>query len=137
MKRAHGKHNKDICDKLYLQDELECNDWVITTAFYSSIHYLDHILFPYLHTDGCVFNDINEAHKIIKAKNKHETRGILVQRKVPSLGGHYVFLKEECYNARYSNYQVNEAFSNRAVRNLEKIICESDKMFETAEKAKK
>jgi len=66
--REHGKHNKDVCDKLNLQDELECNDWVVTTAFYSSIHYLDHILFPFTNTNGATFQNINEAHRNLNQK---------------------------------------------------------------------
>ena len=137
MKRLHGKHNKDVCDVLHLKSALECNDWVITTAFYSAIHYFDHLLFPYLHKDGTTFNDINEAHRIINQVNKHETRGILIQTKIPAKGGDYTFLKEECYNARYGNWMVNDIIAKKAVSKLEAIIEMSNELFTKEEKNKK
>jgi hypothetical protein len=137
MARDHGGHNKQVCDILHLQDELECNDWVITTAFYSSIHYFDHLLFPFIHTTGVKFENISEAHNVIREKNKHETRGILVQRKIPAFGKDYNFLKNECYNARYYNYRIDENFAKKAVRALESVIKESDKKEEADKKAKK
>ncbi|MEO8760151.1 MAG: hypothetical protein ABI388_03485 [Bacteroidia bacterium] len=125
--RDHGKHNKSVCDKLHLQDEFKCNDWVITTAFYSAIHYLDHALFPYKHSDGSMFNDINDAHKVIRKQSKHQTREYLVNQKINHHAVDYNFLMSECWNARYSNYDVNPAIANLAVKKLESIIKFCDK----------
>ena len=135
--REHGIHNKRVCDKLHLQDELECHDWVLTTAFYSSIHYLDHLLFPFIEANGNKFNNIGEAHNTINAKNKHETRGILVERKISAFGKDYGFLKDECYNARYYNYRTSSTYANRVVGILERIIAASDKKFEADKKKSK
>jgi hypothetical protein len=136
MKREHGKHNKAVCDKLHLQSDLDCNDWVLTTAFYSSIHFFDHLLFP-CEYKGATFQDINEAFKILKNPNKHETRGVLVAYKYPLLGGDYNFLKEGCYNARYYEFRVNERISDTAVQRLEKIIKVSDNLYNSTIKKKK
>lgn len=126
MKRSHGKHNKGVCDSLYLQDKYKCNDWVVTTAFYSSIHYIDHAIFPCKYK-GNEFNDINDAHRNINANSKHQTRKILVSALCPAQAGNYGFLKEESHNARYVNYGIDDSIARLAVQKLELIIKEFDK----------
>jgi len=126
MKREHGQHNKKVCDRLHLQDEYECCDWVVTTAFYSAIHFIDHALFPCTY-DGKRFNDINEAHKSMRGISRHETRGILVNKHMPQHRGAYTFLSSESRSARYVHYKVNQAIANRAVKEVEAIIRALDK----------
>lgn len=120
MKREHGLHNQAVCNKLEL-DDMECNDWVVTTAFYASIHFIDHALFPCVY-NGERFDNINQAHNFISSNSKHQTRGYLLNKIMPKHASDYEFLIEKCHNARYSNYQVNPAISDRAVSNLRKIM---------------
>lgn len=130
LKRAHGKHNKRVCEHLNIQvDKLPCNDWIVTTAFYSSIHYIDHIIFPYELGDRTKFNDINEAHKSIRASSKHQTRAEIISQVLPDLKGGYSFLISESQNARYVNYDVNPMIASKAIRELNKIaqFCDKDK----------
>jgi hypothetical protein len=122
VKRLHGKHNKNVCDKLHLQDVYKCNDWVVTISFYSSIHYFDHALFPFKYNDTTEFKDINDAHRFLKSNNRHHARGLLVQMKYPELAGAYTFLKAESHTARYVNYNINQAIANQAYQKLENII---------------
>jgi hypothetical protein len=126
MKREHGLHNKKLCDKLYLSEPVEFNDWVVTTAFYSSIHFLDHALFPCKY-ESQTFTNINEAHRRIKANSKHQTRAILIGKLMPKHKADYDFLISESQNARYSNYNVNPAISKRAYFILDKIKDSYDK----------
>lgn len=130
VKREHGKHNKKVCDHLNLQSSsLSCNDWIVTTAFYSSIHYLDHILFPCKY-EGKEFKDINEAHTYINSRSKHQTRAKLVTELLPEHKGRYSFLIEESQNARYVDYNVNSFVSDKAVRELSTIaeFCDKNKL---------
>lgn len=121
VKKEHGRHNKEVCDHLNLRSgDLKCNDWIITTAFYSSIHYIDHVLFP-CNYDGKTFKNINEAHNYINTQSKHTTRGHLVTKLIPEYKGRYSFLVEESQNARYSNYNVNDSLARRAITELDKI----------------
>ncbi len=126
MRRSHGKHNKIVCDKLYLQNDIKCNDWVITTAFYSAIHFIDHLLFPLEYSEGLKFNNIGQAHSFIKAESIHQSRSILVGKFLNQFHDQYNFLIKECHHARYSNYDVNSVLSDKAVRELDKIISVSD-----------
>lgn len=125
-KREHGRHNKKVCDKLYLQDEYECCDWVVTTSFYSSIHYIDHALFP-CEYNGSKFNNINEAHNSIGSSSKHQTRAILLNKILPKHKGDYEFLISESQNARYVDYKVNSFIAKKAVSCLTNIISSYDK----------
>lgn len=123
VKRLHGEHNKKVCDYLHLRCEEKFNDWIVTTAFYSSIHFLDHALFP-CKFEGNDFNNINEAHNHLRLRSssKHQTRDILLNKIMPKHKADYSFLIEESQNARYSNYQVNDLVAAKAVRSLESII---------------
>lgn len=128
MKRAHAKHNKNVCNFLNLRSaEVPCNDWIITTAFYSSIHFIDHLLFPLTH-NGTVFNNISEAHNRLQSPSIHQSRGILVSQHLPHLSTPYKFLIAESQSARYSRYDVNSAVSNLAVTHLETISIACDKV---------
>ena len=126
MKRDHGKHNKRVCDKLHLQEEYKCNDWVVTTSFYSSIHFIDHALFP-CDYKGNRLNNINDAHSVIRANSKHQTRAILLEKLRPKHKGDYSLLISESQNARYVNYQISDPIATRAVAALGKIITSYDK----------
>lgn len=126
MKRNHGRHNKTVCDKLYLQEDYICNDWIVTTSFYSAIHFLDHALFPVTHSSR-KFDNINEAHNFMVSSSKHQTRGILLTKYLPKHAADYDFLIEESQNARYVDYDVNPAISNKAVRIIDSIIKSYDK----------
>lgn len=120
FKKLHAEHNEAICNHLNLQDRLDCNDWIVTTSFYTAIHYIDHKLFPVVE-NGVKFEDINQAHRIINSSSLHQTRGILVQRHMTELAPSYTFLKEECHNARYVNYDINCFVSDRAHRLMNEI----------------
>ena len=125
MSRDHGRHNQVVCGKLHLTTDIPCNDWVITTAFYSAIHFIDHFMFPVEYA-GTKLNNINEAHRIIKKDNKHSTREFLVNTYLKSQSANYSFLMSECWNARYANYDINEAIANLAVKKLQAIMKECD-----------
>lgn len=125
MSREHGDHNRVVCHKLHVTTDITCNDWIITTAFYSAIHFLDHLIFPFDY-NGTKINNINEAHKSIRKQSKHQTREFIVHLKLPSQSANYSFLMSQCWNARYSDYDVNSAISDLAVKKLNLIRSECD-----------
>lgn len=129
MAREHGKHNHCVCKKLHVTTDTPCNDWIITTAFYSSIHFIDHILFPLTH-NGRLLNNINEAHNFVGKRSKHETRGFLIGKYQNKFAKDYEYLRAQCWNARYVDYRINSAISDLCVRKLEAIKrdCDIDKV---------
>lgn len=125
----HGQHNKRVCDKLNLLTDVKCNDWIVTTAFYSAVHFFDHLLFDFKLNDDTTFKNLDEAHKHFRSQSKHQTRGILISRKHNALYKDYFFLQNECFNARYKNYDVHDNIAKKAIAKLERIIpiCENKK----------
>lgn len=49
MRKQHAIHNEEACD--FLLSSNKFNDWVITTAFYSALHFVQHEIFPLTHDD--------------------------------------------------------------------------------------
>ena len=41
----HGEHNEAACD--FLETKKEFSDWIITTAFYASLQFVTHKIFPF------------------------------------------------------------------------------------------
>lgn len=131
MKLLHAKHNEKACK--HLKDEGAFNDWVITTAFYSAIHYIEHELFPKQYSDpidGKVknFKDF-EAYYLRREDrqaNKHKIRQVLVEEYIPEISDSYQTLKENCWNARYVSYKFDTDVSDLCYKCLLEIkdICD-------------
>ncbi len=121
MKKDHAEHNKSLCDELLAQGKY--NDWVVTTAFYSSIHFVDHKIFqPSVTINGTVVFDIVQAHRIARQPSKHKTREYLVAQFLSSQIANYRFLADVCWNARYFNYRISASKAKVARQRLEQII---------------
>jgi hypothetical protein len=127
-KLEHALHNEKIC--LSLCCDKENVDWIITTAFYSALHFVDHKLFPYTHstTDGKKYRiksfDEYYGHFFpTRTKDKHTVRLELVKSKLPTIAANYSWLKSTCWTARYSSYKFvnNQDYINAAQNHLAAI----------------
>ena len=68
MKKQHAIHNEEACK--FLLTSKKFNDWVVTTAFYSALHFVQNELFP-LTDNGQKYTDFNVYFgKVLKKKNK-------------------------------------------------------------------
>ena len=119
MKKEHGEHNRNLCDELL--QKCVYTDWIITTAFYSSIHFIDHKLFPVVH-NGVNLMDIDHAHKVLRKPSRHRTREFLVTLYMPGQVSNYGFLDSNCRNARYVNYKVSPSKAKVARQRLGQLI---------------
>jgi hypothetical protein len=106
---THGLHNVEVCD--YLSVKREFGDWVITTAFYASLHLISSIIFPLRipqkNGSELLCNNIDE-YKRHKGgiHSKHTLICDLVFEKCSKdIGEKYKWLYDTCINARYVNYQ--------------------------------
>jgi hypothetical protein len=120
-KLRHGIHNKELC--LELHSQRKYNDWVLTTAFYSAIHYFDHKIFP-LSADSKKFESLDSCLKHFRAYGRHDCRKKIISRFLPKLLNNYNYLDKNCRNARYIDYQVNDTKAALAIIKLEEIIKE-------------
>lgn len=118
----HARHNKQVCE--YLSKNSDYNDWVITTSFYSALHFVDYKLFPLQKYkfngkdyDFLKFEDYYSfyAKKIsIKGISRHKARLDLVEKKLDDIAPHYSKLLSLCTKARYVNYKFDNQWAIKA-----------------------
>jgi hypothetical protein len=98
------------------------NDWVVTTAFYSGIHFLEAHLFTDILTYGTRdLRNLDEAHKFLKFESRHATRRHLVSKFLSTIDGDYSWLESQSRNARYKNYKVQDKIAETACKCLSNI----------------
>ena len=119
FKKDHGEHNKNLCDELFKSTKY--NDWVLTTAFYSSIHYIDYALFPLI-DNGKTFISVDSSCQHFRAHSRHDCRKKLVTKFMASQLDNYNYLDKNCRNARYVNYIVSSSKATQAKEKVELII---------------
>ncbi len=108
-RRLHAEHNKKLCQKL-LEDK-NFNDWVVTTAFYSAIHFTQHQIFP-LEVGEDEFESLSAYYNSLDPKtrkSKHEEQYKLIKNHIKSIHAHYKLLMDASSTARYNSYFVTEA----------------------------
>ena len=119
----HAKHNEKVCN--YLDKKPEFCDWVITTAFYSGLHYLLFKIF--LQTievnNKKIKCDSFNKYCAVQGLNRGKYRILtgLVEKYVPDLSPYFNKLKDLSWTARYNNYEYSRDISNDAKKQL-KII---------------
>jgi len=121
MRKEHGNHNLDLC-KIIL-DEGGYNDWVVTTAFYSAVHFVEHALFPLIekNVEYKTFNEYWQNIYSHRHVSKHDCKKKLVNKYIPAVRTEYRELYEDCFSSRYNNYQVNDYNAQQAIKKAHKI----------------
>lgn len=105
----HAEHNEKVFRHL-LQNK-DFADWIVTTAFYSSLHYVDYKLFPITHTEKKIQVKIVDMESYaVSALNKygndkHVCRLKLVQSKLKEIAFEFNWLYSTCKTARYHDYK--------------------------------
>ena len=134
MKKKHAIHNENACD--YLLQSGKFNDWVVTTAFYSAMQYLNYELFP-LEIQDEQYDNFNiyydslcnyQGYTMINNRpSKHQSMINLVHSRLPNCNRFYRWLHNESSNARYSNYNVSNQMADTAKKYLNYIKSHLDK----------
>jgi hypothetical protein len=121
MKKEWGDRNAALCE--HLAGNGNYDDWVVTTAFYASIHYIDHKMFPIKDNNGeILYNDILHAKaKLRRQEPPHATRKRLVSMYLDTVSSAYNFLYDACMFARYKSYKVKPWRVAKAKRSLDEI----------------
>lgn len=120
----YALHNEKTCK--YLDKRPEFTDWVITTAFYSALHFVRYKLFPLsLEINGKEIK-VNDFEKYFKINNpmklsKHSLLSDLVEEHHPKIASAYNKLRDISWTARYNNYKYPREISNDAKKKLETI----------------
>lgn len=104
----HALHNETVCDYLDLKPEFA--DWIITTAFYSSLHFVSHRIFPFevpaIGGKKTTIHNIDEYSRYNNSKKltKHELLKNLVGKNCSDIEADYSWLLDMSMNSRYQNY---------------------------------
>ena len=123
MKNEHARHNEEACT--YLFQSGKYYDWVVTTAFYSAMHYVQNELFPI-----DIYNETYENFNVyyssrynhlIDRPSKHQATIELVKNRLVNCNRFYRWLYDECYTARYNNYHTTVEMANKAIKFLNNI----------------
>jgi hypothetical protein len=101
---------------------------VVTTAFYSCIHYVEHKIFPFT-DNGVTFKNFNQYYRSLSSNitvdstrlNKHEAKIELVQHHIRKVSSSYRWLYDACMTARYKDYITSDMIARIAVQSLEII----------------
>lgn len=120
---SHANHNKEVCESL--SETPEYSDWIITTAFYSALHFVDYKIFPLeLEQAGkaYTFTSFDSYYMFVKKNiGKHKARLELVETKLTEIAPHYNKLMDLCHKARYVDYKFNYDIAKDAKESLKKI----------------
>lgn len=120
----HAKHNETVCKHL---DKKGFCDWVITTAFYSSYHYLLDKIFPLKLIEGKKHIELAsfEEYCLYKGngglKQNHQIFKKLVTQEASNISAAYSQLLDMSQNSRYADYKCTRKLSDHAKMLLGKI----------------
>jgi hypothetical protein len=108
----HAEHNEAVFDHLYPNKDFV--DWIVTTAFYSALHYVDSKIFPINYNEkGIKFSVSDMESYAVSGLNKfgndkHVCRIKLVERNLKEVSHNFSWLYSNCKNARYHNYNFSD-----------------------------
>lgn len=127
--KEHAEHNEKVCS--YLDSSNNFPDWVITTSFYSSLHYLRHRIFPFKvildkKNPSVKIDTFDEFHSFESSQGRklgrHERFRCLVEKKCPvEIAACYSKLLDLSFSARYSEYNYDTSFAIDAKAKLKEI----------------
>lgn len=118
-KKKHGERNQKLSDEL-LKGRVYF-DWVITTAFYSAIHYVEDAILPCkVNTKDC--KNINEVKSAYRMRGRHASRERLVFDKLSvKIGVKYKWLDDKSRYSRYTTFKVTPTEADKAQQYLKEI----------------
>jgi hypothetical protein len=96
-------------------------DWVVTTAFYSSIHLVEDKLLP-IDINGVNCGDILSVKRCYRIPGRHAARERLVIDNMDiEIAIKYKWLDDRSRYARYVTYKINAGEANKANQYLKDI----------------
>lgn len=120
-----AEHNEEACN--YLNNSGNFVDWVITTAFYSAIHYIHHKIFPYTYIfpngKKKVFYDFETFSQQFKGakQSKHILLKNFVEMNHNEIAIDFQHLMDTCMTARYNDYHFDSVAAKIARMRLKNI----------------
>lgn len=118
-KKKHGERNQELSSHLF--EGKKYYDWVVTTSFYSAIHFVeDHILPCDVRGTHC--KNIAEVKSAYRMNGRHSARERLVYEKLPlKIATKYKWLDDKSRYSRYTTYKVTNTEADKAIQFLKEI----------------
>ena len=115
----HAQHNVATCN--YLSKENGYGDWVITTAFYSAIHFVEDKILPCkVHSIPC--KNISDVKNAYRMNGRHSSRERLVFDNLPlKVAAKYKWLDDKSRYSRYTTFKVTTTEADKAQQYLKEI----------------
>ena len=111
-KREFGERNQALSNDLLAGKVYY--DWVVTTAFYSAIHFVEDFALP-AEINGRQCADIADVKNAYKTEGRHAARERLVFGQINSfVGARYKWLDDHSRNARYKTYKAQSSEALKA-----------------------
>ncbi len=120
MSKDHAEHNEKACT--LLRADGQYFDWVVTTAFYSALHFVQNEIFPFTigrRSYTCFDNYYNGYFGPGRKPSKHQTTIDLVASEIRPCTSAYRFLYDTSMTARYRKYKVLESIADKAIKELQ------------------
>ncbi|MEX1190405.1 MAG: hypothetical protein WED10_02145 [Brumimicrobium sp.] len=115
----HANRNKALSEQLLVDKKYF--DWVITTAFYSAIHFVENKLLP-IEISKLKCRNINEVMRAYNMRGRHASRERLVCDNLNmDVAVKYKWLDDKSRYARYTTYKVTSAEADKAKQYLDEI----------------
>ncbi|WP_340064805.1 hypothetical protein [Ascidiimonas aurantiaca] len=134
-KKEHALRNQKLSGELYTTQIYF--DWVITTAFYAAIHFVEHKLLP-CEINSIQCKNINEVKSAYGIPGRHSSRERLVFDKLPlDVAVKYKWLDDKSRYSRYVTYKVTKTEADKALSYLQYIQNSCCPKTEKKTKAKK
>ena len=114
----HALHNEKVCN--FISKKEDYGDWIITTAFYSAIHYVRYLMLPVNLKNGTEINCFEALFNIQRGsvEGRHGFQNRYVTTKITEIAIEYKQLHDWCNQARYFEYNQPRVLSKQAKENL-------------------
>lgn len=125
--RSQADHNREVCLHLHNEMSGQFNDWVVTTAYYSAIHYFYSDFFPgkfEINGKFINFTSFDQWYSAQPIKGKHEATFQLVKERFSDnedLIDSFQRLKDLCWSSRYKNWKIEDALADFALDCLKQV----------------
>lgn len=120
-KKQHGERNKNLSEQLFTGKIYY--DWVVTTAFYSIIHFVEDKLLP-CQINSIACKNINDVKSAYKTRGRHAAREQMVIDHLPNIAAKYKWLDDKSRYSRYTTFKVTSAEADKAKQYLAAIYTE-------------
>lgn len=114
----HALHNEKVCN--FISKKEDYSDWIITTAFYSAIHFVRHLMIPVIMPNGDIKNCFEDFFTCQRSgmEGRHGFQNRYVSTNLKTIAVEYKQLHDWCNQARYFEYNQPRVLSKQAKENL-------------------